>query len=160
TRPLYQERTRTLARSAMIALPGMVALAALLAWASVRRRLRRSVPGLVKAGRMHLFLKEYQPALAEVDRAIRISPYQADAYCGRGMAYEGLGNLEGALAEYSRAIECDPRLAVAFLRRARIRTEAGDLDNALADLSRVMDLQSTDPELYLSRGTCYLKKGL
>jgi tetratricopeptide (TPR) repeat protein len=51
-------------------------------------------------------------------------------------------------------------LAAAFIRRARIRTEAGDLDNALADLGRVMDLQPTDPELYLSRGICYLKKGL
>jgi tetratricopeptide (TPR) repeat protein len=160
TRPRYQERTRTLARSAMFALPGMVVLAALGVWASARRSLRRSVPALVKAGRMHLFLKEYQPALAEFDRAIRISPYLADAYCGRGMAYEGLGNVEGALAEYSRAIECDPRLAVAFLKRARIRTEAGDLDNALADLSRVMDLQPTDPELYLDRGICYFKKGL
>jgi tetratricopeptide (TPR) repeat protein len=160
TRPRYQERTRTLARSAMIGLPGVVVLVALVAWASARRRLRRSVPGLVKAGRMHLFLKEFEPALAEFGRAIRISPYLADAYCGRGTAYEGLGEVERALAEYSRAIECDPRLAVAFIRRARIRTEAGDLDGALADLGRVMDLQPTDPELYLSRGICYLKKGL
>jgi tetratricopeptide (TPR) repeat protein len=160
TRPRFSERTRTLARGAMIALPGAVVLLALGAWASARRRLRSSVPVLMKAGRMHLFLKEFEPALAQFNRAIRISPYLAEAYCGRGSAYEGLGDLDRALAEYDQAIAYDPRLAPAFIKRARIRTEAGDLDGSLADLSRVMDLQPTDPELYLRRGICYLKQGL
>ena len=48
----------------------------------------------------------------------------------------------------------------AFIQRARLRTETGDLDGALADLSRVMDISPTDPELYLNRGICFLKKGL
>jgi tetratricopeptide (TPR) repeat protein len=160
TRPRYRERTRTLARSAMIALPGVAVLVVVGAWASVRRRLRRSIPRLLKAGRMHLFLKEYEPALAEFGRAIRISPYLAEAYCGRGDAYQGLGDLERALADYDQAIEYDPRSTHAYIRRARIRTETGDCDGALADLNRVMEIQPSDPELYLNRGICFFKKGL
>jgi len=109
---------------------------------------------------MHLFLKEYAPARDEFSRAIRISPYLAEAYCGRGMALQGLGENEQALADFDRAIESDPRQVPAFIQRARIRTEAGDLDGALADLGRVMELQPSDPELYLHRGICFFKKGL
>lgn len=160
TRPRYKERTRAFARGALITLPCVGALAIAAAWAAARRRLRNSVPGLVKAGRMHLFVKEYEAALAQFSRAIRISPFLADAYCGRGAAYQGLGDVERALADYDRAIQYDPRLSHAFIQRARMRTDTGDLDGALADLSRVMELQPSDPELYLNRGICYFKKGL
>lgn len=160
TRPRYKERTRAMARGALIALPALASLAAAGAWAEARRRIRKSVPGMLKAGRMHLFLKEYEPALAQFSRAIRISPYLADAYCGRGAAYQGLGDPDRALADYDRAVQCDPRLTHALLQRARIRTEAGDVDGALADLARVMELHPSDPELYLNRGVCFFKKGL
>jgi tetratricopeptide (TPR) repeat protein len=160
TRPFYRERTRAWARGGMVALPGLAVLVTVGAWAAARARLRKSVPALVKAGKMHVFLKEYDPAVAEFSRAIRISPFLAEAYLGRGAAYEGLGDHERALADFDQAIQCDPRLAQTFIQRARIRTETGDLDGAFADLSRVMELQPSDPEVYLNRGVCLLKKGL
>ncbi len=160
TRPRHGERTRYWARATMFGLPVVAVAIGLGAWAAARRRLRKSVPARLKAGRMHLFLKEYGPAQDEFSRAIRISPYLAEAYCGRGMAYQGLGDAERALADFDRAIEYDPRQVNAFIQRARIRTEAGDLDGALSDLGRVMELQPSDPELYLNRGICFFKKGL
>jgi tetratricopeptide (TPR) repeat protein len=114
----------------------------------------------MKAGRLQLFSKEFEPAVATYSRAIRISPYLAEAYCGRGAAYQGLGDIEHALADFNQAIQYDPRLAHAFVQRARIRTETGDLDGALSDLGRLMELQPSDPELYLNRGICYFRKGL
>lgn len=109
---------------------------------------------------MHLFLKEYEPALAEFSRAIHIAPYLAEAYSGRGAAYCGLGDVERALADFNRAIQYDPRLIPAFIQRARLRTESGDFDGALEDLNRVMELHPSDPEIYLNRGICFAKKGL
>jgi tetratricopeptide (TPR) repeat protein len=160
TRPRYAEQTRVWARAAMFGIPAVAVVAGVAGWAVARRRRRKSVPRLLKTGRMHLFMKEYGPAQVDFSRAIQISPYLAEAYCGLGMAYQGLGDPERALAEFSRAIEYDPRQAPAFIQRARIRTESGDLDGALADLSRVMELQASDPELYLNRGICFVKKGL
>jgi tetratricopeptide (TPR) repeat protein len=160
TRPRYRERTRSLARAAMLGVPGVTVLAALGAWATARHRRRKSVPAIVKAGRMHLFVREYAPAEIEFSRAIQIAPYLAEAYWGRGMAYQGLGQTQRALDDFDRAIRYDPRQVHALIQRARIRTDAGDLDAALADLSRVMDLQPSDPELYLTRGICFFKKGL
>jgi tetratricopeptide (TPR) repeat protein len=159
TRPRHTDRTRTLARAGMLALPGAFGLAALGAWASAHRRLRLSVPGIMKSARTHLFQKEYEPALNDFNRAIRIAPYLAEAYSGRGAAYQGLGDVDRALDDYNQAIERDPRLVAAYMQRARIRTETGDLDGALADLGRVMEIHPTDPELYLNRGICLYKKG-
>jgi tetratricopeptide (TPR) repeat protein len=160
TRPRHYERTRTLARAAMVGVPGTACLAILGAWVSARRRLRSSVPALMKAARAHLFQKEYEPALTHLNRAIRIAPYLAEAYSGRGAAYQGLGDLNRALEDFNQAIERDPRLVAAYLHRSQIRAETGDLDGALADLDRVMEIQPADPETYLNRGICFFKKGL
>ncbi len=155
----YSDRARNLARAAMIGLPGMLGLAGLGAWIASRRRLRQSVPVLMKKGRMHLFQREYEPAVAQFTRAIRIDPFLADAYGGRGAAYQGLGDFPRALADLDEAIQRDPRLVTAYLRRAQVRVETGEIDGALADLERVLEIQPTDPELYLTRGICLQRKG-
>lgn len=160
TRPRYPERTRAWARSGMIGLPALLAFVGLTAWASSRRRRRRSVPVLLRKGRLELFSRDFERALATYSRAIRISPFLAEAYCGRGAAYQGLGDIDRALDDYNKAVQYDPRSAHAFLQRARLRTETGDFEGALADLNRLMELQPNDPELYLCRGVCAMKKGM
>lgn len=160
TRPRHSERRRALARMTMAGAPVVAGIVALGARMAGRRRIRKSIPVWLKAGRMHLLLKEFGPAREEFSKVIKFSPYLAEAYWGRGMAYQGLGDLERGLADFDRAIESDPRQVHAFIQRARIRTEAGDLDGALADLGRVLELQPSDPELYLNRGICFFKKGL
>lgn len=160
TRPRHSERVRTFARAGMVGIPAAFGLAGLGSWISAQRRQRRSVPTLLKAARAHLFLGEQGPALAEFNRAIRIAPYLADAYLGRGLTHLALGEVEAALADFDQALQCDPRMVQAYIQRAKLRTEAGDCEGALSDLSRVMDIHPTDPELYLHRGICRYKKGL
>lgn len=159
TRMRHSDHARNVARAAMIGLPGMLSLAGLGAWILARRRLRQSIPVLMKKGRMHLFQREYEPALAQFTRAIRIDPFLADAYGGRGAAYQGLRDFPRALADLDEAIQRDPRLVTAYLRRAQVRVETGAIEGALADLERVMEIQPTDPELYLTRGICLHRKG-
>lgn len=159
TRMRHSDHARNLARTAMIGLPGMFGLAGIGAWIAARRRLRRSIPGLMKTGRMHLLQGEYEPALAEFTQAIRIAPFLGEAYGGRGAAYQGLGDFQRALADFDQAIQRDPRLVTAYLHRAQVRLETGEIDGALTDLERVMEIQPTDPELYLTRGICLHRKG-
>ena len=71
-----------------------------------------------------------------------------------------MGEKALALADFDRAIERDPRLAAAYLQRGKIRTESGDFDAALADFGQLMTLRANDPETYLNRGICLVKKGL
>jgi len=159
TRPRYSEGTRSLARGGLIGLPVVVVLVVLGVWAEARRQLRSRVPRQLKAGRQFLFKKEYGAALAEYSSAIQIAPYRGEAYYGRGCVYRAMGETALALADLDHAIGCDPRLIPAYIERAEIRTETGDLDGALADLGQLMIIRGNDPELFLNRGICLLKKG-
>jgi Tfp pilus assembly protein PilF len=159
TRPRYSEGTRSLARGAWIGLPGVAVLVALAAWAAAGRRLRSRVPRQLKAGRQFFFKKEYDAALAEYNGAIQNAPYRGEAYYGRGCVYHAMGETALALADLDHAIQCDPRLVPAYIERAKIRTETGDLDGALADFGQLMIIRGNDPELFLNRGICLLKRG-
>ena len=41
-----------------------------------------------------------------------------------------------------------------------MRTESGDFDGALADFGQLMLIRANDPDTYLQRGVCLVKKGL
>jgi tetratricopeptide (TPR) repeat protein len=159
TRSRYSEGRRRAARAALVALPVVLLAASLAVLASQRRLLRARVPRLLKSGRKYLLKKDYEAALAEYNRALQISPYLGEAYCGRGCVYHAMGNTAEALAEFDRAIQIDPRLPSAYVERAKVRTESGELDGALADLEQLMIIRPNDPELFLNRGICLLKKG-
>jgi tetratricopeptide (TPR) repeat protein len=158
-RPRFAERTRWLASSAMIGIPALCAAIALGSWTAEQRRLRRQIPHLIKAGRMHFVQKEFDQALMAFNRAVALAPYRAEALCGRGQVHQAMGKVELALADFDQAIRRDPRLAVAYIHRGKIHTERGELEPALADFNHVLPMRPTDPELYLSRGISLMKKG-
>ena len=60
---------------------------------------------------------EYQLAIDNYTKAIRIDPDDATAYYNRGVAYYDLGNYEDAIADYTRAIRIDPDYADAYFNR-------------------------------------------
>jgi Tfp pilus assembly protein PilF len=159
TRPRYSEGKRALARAGLIGLPALVVVAALAAWAESKRRLRSRVPRQLKQGRKLFLCKDYDAALAEYNRTLQIAPYLGEAYYGRACVYHALGETSQARADLDHALRCDPRLFPAYLERAKLRTEGGDFEGALADFGQLMIIRGNDPELYLNRGICLLKKG-
>jgi tetratricopeptide (TPR) repeat protein len=114
----------------------------------------------LKQGRKLLFQKEYDAALREYNRAIRIAPELGEAYCWRGLVYNAMGDTARASADFDRALERDTRLAPAYLGRGKIRTDSGNFDGALTDFAELMRIQPNDPESFLHRGICLEKKGL
>jgi len=48
----------------------------------------------------YYFLDQYQDAINDCTKAIEINPDDANAYFGKGMAYEELGQLQNADADY------------------------------------------------------------
>ena len=127
---------------------------------STRRRLRSTVPDHLKEGRKLLAQGPHDAALAELNKALEISPHLGEAYFQRGCVHEARSQVDEALADFDRALEYDPQHAHAYLHRGRIRTEKGDLEPALADFDQVMIMRPNDAECYLNRGVCLAKKGL
>jgi tetratricopeptide (TPR) repeat protein len=81
-------------------------------------------------------------SLADLDEAVRLNPYSADAYYNRGLVYSGSQRYELAIADFTRAIELAPR-ARTHDSRGKVYLKAGNFAAALSDFSRSIEL---DPE--------------
>jgi tetratricopeptide (TPR) repeat protein len=55
---------------------------------------------------------QYEEAIADLNRALRINPGLSTAYNVRGAAYQFQGNYELATEDYTRALTSTPRPAI------------------------------------------------
>jgi tetratricopeptide (TPR) repeat protein len=160
TRYRAPDTTRFQIQIVLLSLPAVAATVMATVLGITRRRLRLTVPHHLKEGRKLLVLGQHDAALAEINKAIDISPYLGEAYFLRGCALEAVAKPDLALDDFDRALRCDPQLAHAYLHRGRLRTEKGEFDAALADFDQVMNMRPNDAECYLNRGICLAKKGM
>jgi tetratricopeptide (TPR) repeat protein len=89
-------------------------------------------------------MRDFDGAIADRTRAIKLKPDFVAAWGDRGAARLAKGDLEGALAEYNRAIELNPASAIGYFNRSLVWRERGDLTRARADYDRAVAL---DPRL-------------
>ena len=75
----------------------------------------------------------YNRAIRDFNRAIRMNPNLAEAYSNRGNAYTGINNYDSAIADHTEAIRINPNLASAYFNRGNAHYLQGDLDRAAAD---------------------------
>ena len=68
---------------------------------------------------------EYQLAIDNFTKCLRIDPDDADAYYNRGYSYDELGNYEDAIADYTRAIRIDPDYIKAYNNRGNLYDDLG-----------------------------------
>ena len=61
-----------------------------------------------ESGDLHYNLKEYQKAIADYTKVIKLNSNYAEAYFYRGIAYDNLGEYQKAIADYNKAIEVEP----------------------------------------------------
>jgi tetratricopeptide (TPR) repeat protein len=160
TRYRAPDATRFQIQVALLSLPVVAVAVMASVLAITRRRLRLTVPIHLKEGRKLLVLGQHEAALAEINKAIEISPYLGEAYFQRGCALEAAAKADLALVDFDHALKCDPQLAHAYLHRGRLRTEKGEFDAALADFEQVMNMRPNDAECYLNRGICLARKGM
>lgn len=81
-----------------------------------------------------------QMVLADVDRALELSPRNAIAWFNKGNLLFEIGNYTSALSAYSKAIELQPDLGEAFYNRGYIYLKLGNQALGIADLSKSGEL--------------------
>ena len=87
---------------------------------------------------------EFDRAIGDYDRAIKIDPARALFYVERGSLFFAKEDMASALADYSKAIELDPKSDAAYLYRGLIKLYGGEADKGLADLTRAAELDPKD----------------
>jgi tetratricopeptide (TPR) repeat protein len=105
---------------------------------------------------------DYPQALADFDRAIRISPRSAEAYCQRAFAHQqsrAEGSMEKAFADVSQAIELNRSMPLAYILRGSAYSDRGEFSAAVADFSRAIELNSRSYSGYGGRAAAYAGLG-
>lgn len=160
THARYPQDVRFLLRVGLVALPACSAVVMGAVLVETWRRRRATVPAQLNLA-VHLFhQRDYDNALATIDRAIRIAPDNGDAYFHRGRIREARGELDPALADFDQAVDHASGNPLAFLHRGRLRTEKGQLDEALYDFEQALGLRPNDAETLLARGVCLARRGM
>ncbi len=76
-------------------------------------------------------LKDYQGAIRNYERIIKINSKDAFSYNGLGNIYRDLGQKEIAKENYKKAIKVDPRFTVAYSNLALLLDEEGKKEEAV-----------------------------
>jgi tetratricopeptide (TPR) repeat protein len=69
-----------------------------------------------------------------------LNPKEAYSYQNRGVAKQGLGDLDGALADINHAIRLNPALPSPLINRTVIWRAKGDFDHAIGDATEAIGL--------------------
>ena len=107
--------------------------------------------GLAKVGK-----GDFDGAIADYSRALKLDPKFAAAYTNRGIVKVREGDFDGAIADYSRALKLDPKFAAAYRRRGIAKQDESDLDGAIADYNRALELDPKFAIAYADRGISHL----
>jgi len=97
---------------------------------------------------------EYEKAIVEFTRAIKLDPAYNWAFAHRGEAFRQNKEYEKAIADFDKAIELNPDYAWAFASRGDSHRLLENYDQALADFNKAIEL---DPYhwAYAHRGETY-----
>ncbi len=98
----------------------------------------------------------YDPAMADLEQALRFRPDDADALRLQGEIYARQRDFSRALANFDRSIALRPWRGDYFKSRSKARLAAGRLSEALEDVTTVLTAASHDADNYLLRANIYL----
>ncbi len=114
---------------------------------------------LYSQGLAQLRQQDYAGAIATFSQVIEATPYFADAYLNRGLAYYDSGQFLQAVLDYSEAIKYDPKNAQIYYGRALGKVMLKNLPGALEDIETAIRWNNQNPAALELRGTIHRKQG-
>ncbi len=103
--------------------------------------------------------RQFEPALAAYDRALRLRPELAEAHLDIGTIHFSNGRHGDALLSYDRAMALRPDFAEAALGRCYALIQLGRRDDALAAADQALKLRPDLADAWVGRGNALLDLG-
>lgn len=91
-------------------------------------------------GKKELDKKNYNEALVQFDKAIKIDTANGDAYSFRGMTKYHLKDLKGAINDYDKAVNLIPGFGEVYDLRGVAKAELGDKVGACQDWNKAYEM--------------------
>jgi tetratricopeptide (TPR) repeat protein len=98
------------------------------------------------------FTKDYQRALVEFSKAIKLDSQFIQAWENRGVVKYYLMDYNGAISDYNRALIINPEDYNTFGRRAWAKYRLEDLRGAIDDFSKAIEGNQNDADFRVGRG--------
>jgi tetratricopeptide (TPR) repeat protein/predicted aspartyl protease len=99
--------------------------------------------------------REYEKALADLDRAVELDPTQAAFFAQRGGILASLNRPAKAMEDLDKALALDPAQVDARYGRAYLRHRMKDIDGAKADLDALDKTLSAQAQMRLAMARFY-----
>ena len=104
---------------------------------------------------------DYQPALKDFEKAIRLNPEYAKAYYNHGKVYSWMENYNQTIEDYSKAIQLDPLNTWYYKERGYIYcNKLNNYAQAISDYKKCIEIEPYESEHYHSLINLYEKVGL
>lgn len=124
-------------------------------------------------GHAYYKLGDYEGAIENFSKALRLDPNNAEAYVNRGNAYYQIAQnsgdpdkeYRGAINDFNQALRLNPQYAEAYFRRGLVRYEIAqyskdpeqDYKGAINDFDQALRLNPQDAEAHVNRGNVRYK---
>lgn len=106
----------------------------------------------VNRGNVSLELFDYQDALSDYNKAIKINPDCDDAYINRGNLFFDLKFYNEALSDYNKALEINPDSIDALNNRGNLYRLIGGYEESYLDLNKALEINPDYDAALLNRG--------
>ena len=97
-----------------------------------------------KRANTHLLNKEYDLAIAELNKAAELNPNDASTYLNRGFAFLNQKNHDRALADYDKAIDLNPKESMIYFNRGDLHEKMGNPQKAIVDYQKAFELDANN----------------
>ena len=113
----------------------------------------------LKRGEVRFRLHDFENAIEDFDRAIRLDSRLDDAYFGRGMALGRSGHIDEGIADLGVYIRRHPGSSLAYTKRGVRYIWKGDLEKAEKDLARAIAVDPANAEAHDDLGVVMAQRG-
>ena len=102
---------------------------------------------------------QYEKAIAEWERAVKLSPEDTEAHNNLGVALAGAGKFDEAIVQYQKALSARPDSADVHNNLGRALTAEGKLDEAIGHYRTALLASPQSAEIHNNLGFALLQKG-
>ena len=102
---------------------------------------------------------QYQSAIQDYNKAIRLNPQYVKAYNNRGIAYYKLKEPLLAIRDFDKAVGLEPDFAEAYFNRGNAHTKLGQYQVAIKNYSQSIRLKQDYVQAYDNRANAYFITG-
>ena len=121
--------------------------------------LRTNAPYLLSRAYAYLQMTNYNGAIEDYTRLIRLNPVSTEAYLARAQAYDMEKVYGLAMLDCRTVLLINPELPAAYQEQGEIYHDEGDFTNAIADYDTLLQLAPDDKSGYYLRAMTYNDMG-